>query len=1079
MRGAMGRVRSISTPVVCGVIAADAALALLSGARGELGTLLHVIAPALASVAAAAACGFAAVRRADPATRRGWALLALAAACWTVDAASLGTVHLRLLSGVAAAAGVFHLLGGTLSTSTKLRVSVDGLVAAVSLVFLSWTSVIGPAFTGGRGGLDGALALSAPVTDIIVLSLLLAAGVRVSQASRRTWTLLVVAFLLLGAGDGVMAWARVGAFLQTPAANAFCWTAGALLVLLAVRSPVLTTTPLAQDPRPVRPFAVLLPYAPFLIAAAETASQWLQGTLQPALLRIGAVLVLLLFLRQLLAQFETIGVSGELDLLLRSRTAELHRQEEQLRSLVQHASDVLTIVDADHVIRYQSAAAQSVLGRPPTQLVGRPVVELVHPDDVKPFETALASAAAPPAAPALLDVRFRRADDEWVTTETAIADLSADPGIGGLLLTIRDVTDRKHLEEQLRHDALHDPLTGLGNRLLFHDRLTHAVNRAVRNPHAIAVLMLDLDGFKDVNDTLGHAAGDRLLCEVAERLRRTLRPGDTVARVGGDEFAILLERSEPGVPEAVAGRILAGLRAPVEIDGRTLVPLGSMGVASATTDRASAESLLRAADLALYDAKLRGKGCFAVFQDGMQEAAMRRVELENDLRRAVRSDELLLHYQPIVEVPSGRITGVEALVRWDHPTKGLVPPNDFIPVAEDSDLVVDLGRWVLWQAATQLKDWHERYPQAKPFSMSVNVAARQLVSPWLVQEVERVLEGTGIDPSSLVLEITEGALMSDLEPIEHTLHKLRALGVRLAIDDFGTGWSSLSRLRSFPVDKLKIDRAFVREITSADDPAPLIAAIVAMAHSLGLQLVAEGVETIEQLACLHSLGCEEVQGFLLSRPVRDSLLEELLAAPGGLLVGPEGGPTAAGTGTPRTDEERALMDLVASAAAEDRHAHLPPALLTALQRASGLDAVYLTRIEGEGPERSQHVVAASADAAFALPSGTPIPWRSSPCRDLLDGGPRTSDLREGHAGHPLRSQGAGTHVGVTVRDADGAVWGTLCGANGGPLDVGPSLVVLFELFATLITQHVFGLATPDAPNGPATAPRDDRVASFA
>ena len=1075
----MGRVRSITTPVVCAVIVADAALALLSDKRGELGNLLLGIGPAVSAMAAAAACGFAAVRRTDLAARRGWALLALAAACWTVDAASLGTVHLRLVSGLAAVAGTFLLLGGALPTSTKVRVSVDGLLAAVSLLFLSWTSVIGPSFEGGRGGLEGVLALSAPVTDILVLALLLAAGVRVASGSRRTWGLLIGAFLLLGAGDGVMAWARIGSFLETPAANAFCWTAGALLLLLAVKSPVLTTIPLAQDPAPARPFAVLLPYAPFLVAGAETASQWLEGTLQPALLRIGAVLVLLLFLRQLLAQFETLGVSAELDLLLRSRTAELHRQEEQLRSLVQHASDVLTIVDAEHVIRYQSAAAQTVLGRPPTQLVGRPVIELVHPDDVRPFELAMEAAPVPPAAPALVDVRFRRADGEWVTTETAIADLTDDPGIGGRLLTIRDVTDRKHLEEQLRHDALHDPLTGLGNRLLFHDRLSHAVDRATRNPHNIAVLMLDLDGFKDVNDTLGHAAGDRLLCEVAERLRKTLRPGDTVARVGGDEFAILIERSEHGVPETVAGRILAGLRAPIEIDGRTLVPLGSMGVASATTDRATAEGLLRAADLALYDAKLRGKGCFAVFQDGMQEAAMRRVELENDLRRAVRQDELLLHYQPIVEVPSGRITGVEALVRWDHPTKGLVPPNDFIPVAEDSDLVVDLGRWVLWEAASKLKDWHERYPEAKPFSMSVNVAARQLVSPWLVQEVERVLEGTGVDPSSIVLEITEGALMSDLEPIEHTLHKLRALGVRLAIDDFGTGWSSLSRLRSFPVDKLKIDRAFVREIDSADDPAPLIAAIVAMAHSLGLQLVAEGVETVEQLACLHSLGCEEVQGYLLSRPVRDALLEELLAAPGGLLVGPEHGDGGAVEGSPRSDEERELMAIVASAAGEDGHGHLPPALLTALQRSSGLDAVYLTRIEGEGDERCQHVVAASADSAFALPAGTPIPWRSSPCRDLLAGGPRTSDLREGHVGHPLRSQGAGTHVAVTVRDDAGGVWGTLCGANGGALDVGPSLIVLFELFATLITQHVFGLAEEGAAEATPAAPPAPKVASFA
>jgi diguanylate cyclase (GGDEF)-like protein/PAS domain S-box-containing protein len=1044
---------------------------LAPGRRGVLGTLVQDLAAAPAAVLAAAACGFSAVRRPDPSARRGWALLSFAAACWSINAASLGgTVPLRVLSGGAATLGVAHLLGGALPTATKVRVSVDGLVAAVSLLFLAWTPLLGPTYASGQGP-GRVLGLATPVSDILVLALLLAAGVRVSSAGRRTWGLLVAAFALLGAGDGLMAWAQLGAFLQTPAANAFCWTTGALLLFLATRAPAISTT-LAQDPAPSRPFAILVPYAPFLVAAAETASQWLQGTLQPALLRIGAVLVVLLFLRQLVAQFETIAVSKELDHLLHDRTAQLHRQEEQLRSLVQHASDVLTIVDSDQIVRYQSAAGETVLGRPPTQLVGLPIIELVHPDDAKTFGAALAAAPAPPAAPTRIDVRLRRADGSWVTTETTIADLTDNPGIAGRLLTTRDVTDRKYLEEQLRHDALHDPLTGLGNRLLFHDRLSHAVAASARNPHAIAVLMLDLDGFKDVNDTLGHDAGDRLLCEVANRLRKTLRPGDTVARMGGDEFAVLLERSDPGVPEIVAGRILAGLRAPIDIDGRTLVPLGSMGVATATTDRATAESLLRAADLAMYDAKLRGKGCYAVFQDGMQQAAMRRVELENDLRRAVRQGELLLHYQPIVEVPSGRITGVEALVRWDHPTKGLVPPNDFIPVAEDSDLVVDVGRWVLWEAAGQLKDWHDRYPEARPFSMSVNVAARQLVSPWLVQEVERVLEGTGVDPSSLVLEITEGALMSDLEPIEHTLRKLRALGVRLAIDDFGTGWSSLSRLRSFPVDKLKIDRSFVREITAADDPAPLIAAIVSMAHSLGLLLVAEGVETVEQLACLHSLGCEEVQGYLLSRPVVADVLAALLAAPGGLLVGPE--TAEAGTGA-RSVEEQALMDVVASATnatSGDDARHLPPAMLSALQRASGLDAVYLTRLAGPADDRIQEVVLVSADAAFGLAPGTLVPWDGSPCRVMLDGGPRTRDLRADHPDHPLRDSGATMHLSVPVRDLDGEIWGTLCGSDAGSVEVGPSLVVLFELFSTLITQHLFGAA----PSGTGDADHDDAEA---
>ena len=1043
----MGKLSFLVVPAVGAVVVADAAL-LLAGDRVSAASTLRELAPTVAATAAAVSCGFVAVRRADRSARRGWALMALAAIGWTLNAAALGSsVHVRLLSGLAASAAVLFLLGNALAAVAKVRVLLDGLVAAVSLIFLSWSPLLGPKYAAGDG-LGRIFALSAPVTDILVLALLLAAGVRVARESRRTWALLVAAFALLGAGDGVMAWAQLGSFLQTPAANNLCWTTGALLVVLAVRTPRLNTIPLAQEPTPTRPFAVLVPYAPFLIAAAETASQWVQGTLHPALLRIGSLLVVLLFIRQLLAQFETMAVSRQLDALLKDRTQQLQRQERQLRSLVQHTSDVLTIVDTDGIVRYQSAAAANMLGRPPTQAVGQPAVAGVHADDVALFRAALAAAPIPPLAPARVDVRFERADGSWVTTETTIADLGDDPGIGGCLLTIRDVTDRKVLEEQLRHDALHDPLTGLGNRLLFHDRLSHATARASRNPHAIAVLMLDLDGFKDVNDTLGHAAGDLLLCEVADRLRRTLRPGDTVARVGGDEFAILLERFEPGVPEIVASRILAGLRAPIDVEGRTLVPLGSMGVAMATTDRTTAEELLRAADLAMYDAKLRGKGCYALFQDGMQQAAIQRVELENDLRRAVRQGELLLHYQPIVEIPSGRITGVEALVRWNHPTKGLVPPNDFIPVAEDSDLVVDLGRWVLWEAATQLQEWHEQYPEAKPFSMSVNVAARQLTSPWLVKEVERVIATTGVDPSSLILEITEGALMSDTAPIEETLVQLRSLGVRLAIDDFGTGWSSLSRLRSFPVDKLKIDRAFVREIDGPDDAAPLIAAIVAMAHSLGLQLVAEGVETIEQLACLHNLGCEEVQGYLLCRPVPQEGLEALLSKPGGLLVGPEVDESV------RSADEQALMALVATAADASQRADLPPALLTVLQRVSDLDIVYLTHVDaGSG---SQSVVAVSTEAVFGLDPDTVFAAAVSPCGRMLAGGPRTADLAHEFAGHPLHGSGARTHVSIPVLDTDGEVWGTLCGTTRHPRTVGTSMVVLFELFASLITQHVFG-----------------------
>ena len=377
-----------------------------------------------------------------------------------------------------------------------------------------------------------------------------------------------------------------------------------------------------------------------------------------------------------------------------------------------------------------------------------------------------------------------------------------------------------------------------------------------------------------------------------------------VARMGGDEFAVLLERADVEAPEVVAQRIVYRLRAPVDIDGKAIVTQGSVGVAMASTTTTSAEELLRNADLAMYAAKSKGKGVYEIYERQMHAAALERVELEADLSDALRRRELTLHYQPVVELPSGRVSGVEALARWEHPLRGTMSPAEFVPLAEESGLVVDLGRWVLGEACREGRRFQQAYPTEPPFAMAVNVAARQLTSPWLVDEVRRALSESHFPASSLVLEITEGALMRDASSIVPTLHALRALGVRLAIDDFGTGWSSLSRLRSFPVDKLIIDRSFTSEITSSSDDAPIVAAIVAMAHSLQLTTVAEGVETSEQLACLHEHGCEEVQGYLPSRPLPPDRLLDLLAEPGGLL-----GPAATSDGG-LSAAERSLMGLV-------------------------------------------------------------------------------------------------------------------------------------------------------------------------
>jgi diguanylate cyclase (GGDEF)-like protein/PAS domain S-box-containing protein len=1048
------------------VLAVAQAFLIVALRRGVDDQWLTQVGPTLAAIAAAAACGFAAVRRTDAGARRGWAFLALAAAGWSIAGATMGDLlHVRLMSEMATGIAVCCLLGPALRGAARARTIVDGLVAAASLLFLSWSPVLAPAYRHAGSVGPRLVAVSIPVADTMVLALLLAAGVRVRQGNRRPWALLATGCGLLAAGDGIIAYARLGDLLAIPTVNNLLWTVGPLLVGLAALSPAADAAPLAQDPRPTRPFAILLPYAPFLIAAAEAMSHWVRGDLDIVTLRLGAALLVLLFVRQLLAQLELMTLSRHLDRVARDRAVELQRQEHQFRSLVQHATDVLTVVDREGIIRYQSGAAGRIFDIRPHQLVGAALVGRVHPDDLVALERAFNNAQPPPAPPVSLEVRFARGDGDWATTETTITNLLEDDAVQGMLLTSRDVTDRKRLEQQLRHDALHDPLTGLGNRVLFRDRLVHAAARASRNPQPLAVLMLDLDGFKDVNDTLGHAAGDRLLCEVARRLRQTVRPGDTVSRMGGDEFAILLERPEHGVPEAVAARILAGLRAPVEIEGRSIVPGGSVGVATAPSDRIDPDQLLRAADLAMYSAKIKGKGRFETFQDGMQKAALMRVELEGELRRAIRDGELILHYQPIVAIPSGRLTGAEALVRWNHPEKGLIPPSDFVPIAEQSDLVVDLGRTVLWQAARQLQQWQaELGERAAQFSVAVNVASRQLLSPWLVEEVRRVLDETRIDPSTLVLEITEGALMSDTTPIEETLQQLRALGVRLAIDDFGTGWSSLARLRAFPVDKLKIDRAFVREIGSVDQEVPLVEAIVAMAHSLGLQLVAEGVETLEQLACLDALGCEEVQGYLLSRPVPAEAFAAILASEDGLIAAGGG----VGTATVSDDADR-FMSVVASAATAAPDGRLLGVVLDELRRVSGLDAIYLSRIDWA--EMTQRVVLVSSNGEVTIEPMTTTPFPNSPCARMLGGGSRScDDLARTFPGHPLvTTAGVRSHVSIAVLGANGDVWGTLCGANAGPVQIVPSTVTLFEIFAGLINQHLGVAGIGDA------APAGERV----
>jgi diguanylate cyclase (GGDEF)-like protein len=437
--------------------------------------------------------------------------------------------------------------------------------------------------------------------------------------------------------------------------------------------------------------------------------------------------------------------------------------------------------------------------------------------------------------------------------------------------------ERQSFQEQLWHQAFHDPLTGLPNRALFRDRLEQALARADRQLQSLAILVLDLDNFKLVNDSLGHEQGDALLLSVAERLRTCLRGGDTAARLGGDEFTLLLEEVA-GLDGAihVAERLAEVLRAPLVLGGHDIVPTVSIGIALSAPRHSRPESLLRDAELAMYRAKADGKDRFAVFDRAMHAHAAERLSIEGDLRRALDRGELRVQYQPIVALPDGEIVEFEALVRWHHPERGSVAPAEFIPVAEETGLIVPIGQLVLEQACRQAKDWHQRWPMEPPLVMSVNLSARQFQHPGLVDDIRDALEAAGLDAAYLKLELTESMVMQDVQAATQTLRRLKALGIQLAIDDFGTGYSSLGYLKRFPIDTLKVDRSFVDGLEQDPRNRAIVRSVLALARNLGLTVTAEGVETVAQLRILEKLQCDRGQGYLFARPQTAAEVDELL-----------------------------------------------------------------------------------------------------------------------------------------------------------------------------------------------------------
>ena len=599
-------------------------------------------------------------------------------------------------------------------------------------------------------------------------------------------------------------------------------------------------------------------------------------TRQDVLLIVGAMALALLAL--LFAAF-----SGASRLLTR-QNRQLRRSEERFRSLVQNSVDVNMVVRADGTIAYESAAAERVLGVQVDERLGQPAFQIVHPDDRDFGERLLADVMRTPGAEMSGELRARHADGSWRTIEAVLKNLLDDPAVDGVVVNYRDITTRKSLEEELRRQAFHDSLTGLANRALFADRLEHALTQSRRFGHPIAVLFLDLDDFKTVNDSLGHREGDDLLIAVGERLVGAMRAGDTIARMGGDEFAVLVEDPvDAEAPVAVAQRLLATLEQPFERGAKELFVHASVGVAVSTSRSQTADELLRDADASMYTAKSNGKNRVEVFKPSMHAAALARLALKGDLERALERGEFALLYQPIMNLGTGQVAGVEALLRWHHARRGVVGPTEFIPVAEETGLIIPLGRWVLEQACRQAKAWDADV--TGPLTMSVNVSGRQMQQPGFVDEVAQILALTGLEPARLTLELTESVLMQDAEAATATLGELKRLGVRLAIDDFGTGYSSLSYLRRFPIDELKIDQSFVASMCDGPEQAAVVLSIIKLSETLHLETVAEGIEQADQLAELQILGAGLGQGYYFAKPLSPEAISALLVSEGGRIDG--------------------------------------------------------------------------------------------------------------------------------------------------------------------------------------------------
>jgi diguanylate cyclase (GGDEF)-like protein/PAS domain S-box-containing protein len=865
-------------------------LAMGLGGRWVSAVLMANLAEILAPLAAALACSRVA-RRSRGRPRRSWHLLGGSALSWALGQMvwsyyevvagretpfpSLADLGYLVAVPLVAAALLTHAATPTRGVSQARRV-LDGLIIATAVLAVSWQTVLGPLIRAGTGSLlQQVLALAYPIGDVVTISLVtfLLAGPR--PATRAPLLLVGGGLVAITFSDSLFAYlTQVGGYdgglIDTG------WFVGYLLVMLGALFPERQLR-VAGELRTGARWTVVLPYVPVLVAGGLTADRLALGMRIDAFLGMLILLqIVLVIVRQLMAVLENLALARDLESKVKQRTAELADREQHFRSLVQNGSDLTLVVGGDATITYASPSAQRLLGWPAEKLARTRLATLLHPDDADKLTPMLVATEARPGVTLAVEWRLRHADGTWRVMETLLTSQLTEVAVQGVVLNSRDVTERRQFDDQLRHQALHDPLTRLPNRALFRDRLEQALAGQARRGGCVAVLFVDLDDFKSINDTAGHVVGDALLEAVATRLPTLVRAADTVARLGGDEFAILAEAlPDPGGATELAERIRQGLSQPLLVEGRELFAHASTGISVATRPGTAADDLLRNADVAMYVAKSEGKNRHQLFDHAMHQALVERVALRSELSRAMERYQLTLHYQPVVNLDTGRLTGVEALARWVHPERGPVPPGSFIPLAEETGLIVSLGGWVLQAACRQAQDWRQA-GLGGGFDLNVNVSVRQLKEPRFVESVAEVLHQTGMEPGRLVLEITESMLMENIDAILGALHELRDQGVRLAIDDFGTGYSSLAYLVKLPVQVLKIDRSFVTRLEDDPNSALLVRSILKLARDLRLETVAEGIEQAQQAEELHRLGCDKGQGYYFSRPLTAADLEAML-----------------------------------------------------------------------------------------------------------------------------------------------------------------------------------------------------------